>query len=107
MSDATSSQAKPPAQVTPPETPHAASALALQVGVVIVAALYFAREVLIPVTLAILLSFILAPLVALLRRAHLPRVPAVLLAAWAASSARRSPSLRPTSRSMRRPSRRK
>ncbi len=80
MSDATSSQAKPPAQVIPPGSPHAASALALQVGVVIIAALYFAKEVLIPVTLAILLSFILAPLVALLRRVHLGRVPAVLLA---------------------------
>jgi len=80
MSDATSSQAKPPAQAVPPASPHAASALALQVGVVIVAALYLAKEVLIPVTLAILLSFILAPLVALLRRVHLGRVPAVLLA---------------------------
>ncbi len=78
MSDATSSQAKPPAQVIPPGSPHAASALALQVGVVTIAALYFAKEVLIPVTLAILLSFILAPLVALLRRVHLGR--AVLLA---------------------------
>ncbi len=73
-------QAKPPAQVTPPDTPNAASALALQVGVVVVAALYFAKEVLIPITLAILLSFILAPAVALLRRIGLGRVPAVLLA---------------------------
>jgi predicted PurR-regulated permease PerM len=80
MSDATSSQAKPTAQVIPPGSPHAASALALQVGVVIVAALYLAKEVLIPVTLAILLSFILAPLMGLLRRMHLGRVPAVLLA---------------------------
>ena len=79
MSDA-NLKVKPAASVTPPEAPHAASALALQVGVVVVAALYFAKEVLIPVTLAILLSFILAPLVALLRRAHMGRVPAVLLA---------------------------
>ena len=54
--------------------------LSLQVGVVVVAALYFGREVLIPITLAVLLSFILAPAVALLRRVRVPRVPAVLLA---------------------------
>ncbi|MGI4944226.1 MAG: AI-2E family transporter [Janthinobacterium lividum] len=80
MSESAAVQAKPPAQVTPPDAPHAASALALQVGVVVVAALYFAKEVLIPITLAILLSFILAPAVALLRRIGLGRVPAVLLA---------------------------
>ncbi len=80
MSESAATQAKPPAKVTPPDAPHAASALALQVGVVVVAALYFAKEVLIPITLAILLSFILAPAVALLRRIGLGRVPAVLLA---------------------------
>ena len=52
----------------------------LQVGVVVVAALYFGREVLIPITLAMLLSFILAPVVEILRRIQVPRVPAVLLA---------------------------
>jgi predicted PurR-regulated permease PerM len=41
--------------------------LTLQVAVVAVAALYFAREVLIPVTIAVLLSFLLAPLANLLR----------------------------------------
>ena len=80
MSDAAASKAKPAAETTPPAAPHSASVLALQVGVVVIAALYFAKEVLIPITLAILLSFILAPLVALLRRTHLPRVLAVLLA---------------------------
>jgi predicted PurR-regulated permease PerM len=49
-------------------------------GVIVVAALYLAREVLIPITLAILLSFVLGPVVSLFRRLHLPRVPAVLLA---------------------------
>ena len=53
--------------------------LALHVGVVVVAGMYFAREVLIPITLAVLLSFILAPVVRWLRYV-LPRVPAVLLA---------------------------
>ena len=46
---------------------------------VVVTALYLAREVLVPITLAVLLSFVLAPLVALLRRLYVPRVAAVLL----------------------------
>ena len=54
--------------------------LTLAVAVVVIAALFLAREVLIPVTLAVLLSFVLAPLVDLLRRAHLPRIPAALIA---------------------------
>ena len=52
----------------------------LVVGVVVIAGLYLAREVLIPITLAVLLSFVLAPLVMLLRRVGLPRVPAVVSA---------------------------
>jgi predicted PurR-regulated permease PerM len=52
----------------------------IALGVVVVAALYLAREVLIPITLAILLSFVLGPVVSLFRRLQLPRVPAVLLA---------------------------
>jgi predicted PurR-regulated permease PerM len=47
---------------------------------VTVAALYFGREVLVPLALAILLSFLLAPLVLLLRRVQLGRVPSVLVA---------------------------
>ncbi len=49
-------------------------------AVVIVASLSIARDVLIPITLAVLLSFVLAPLVNLLRRFWLGRVPAVMLA---------------------------
>jgi predicted PurR-regulated permease PerM len=44
-----------------------------------VAALYFARSVLIPVVLAILLAFVLNPLVAALQRRGVPRVLAVTL----------------------------
>ena len=80
MPDASFPPSRPAAQITPPAASDFAKALALQVGVVVVAALYFAREVLIPVTLAILLAFILAPAVALLRRIGLSRMPAVLLA---------------------------
>ena len=68
-----------PAQVTPPETPSPAGLMGLAVGVVVVAALYFAQEVLVPITLAVLLSFVLAPLVDLLRRIRTPRLVAVLL----------------------------
>ena len=57
-----------------------ASILALQTGLAVIAALYVAREVIVPVTLAILLSFVLTPLVDLLRAAKLGRVPSVLLA---------------------------
>jgi predicted PurR-regulated permease PerM len=74
----------PRAEVAPAETPGLAGLLALAVGVVVVAALYLAREVLIPVTLAILLSFALAPLADLLRRIGLGRVPSAILAALAA-----------------------
>ncbi len=69
-----------PVQVTPAETPSLTGLLTLAVGVVVVAGLYLGRTVLIPITLAVLLSFVLAPLVNLLRQIHLPRVPAVLLA---------------------------
>jgi predicted PurR-regulated permease PerM len=44
-----------------------------------VGALYFARDVLIPLALAVLLSFLLTPLVVRLERAGLHRVPAVLI----------------------------
>src|SRR5665213_2104221 len=50
----------------------------LAVGVVLVAALYFGREVFIPLALAILLSFALGPAVLLLRHWHVNRVLAVL-----------------------------
>ena len=52
----------------------------LAIAVVVVTTLYVARELLIPVALAILLSFILAPLVVRLRRFWLGRTGAVLVA---------------------------
>lgn len=65
-------------------SPALTSILSLQVGAVIVVALYLAREVLIPITVAILLSFVLSPLVDLLRRIRLGRVPSVLISVLAA-----------------------
>jgi predicted PurR-regulated permease PerM/methylmalonyl-CoA mutase cobalamin-binding subunit len=47
-------------------------------AVVVIAALYWAQEVLIPVALAILLTFLLAPIVHYVERRRVPRVPAVL-----------------------------
>lgn len=58
----------------------ASTILSLQIGVIIVAALYFAREVLVPITVAVLLSFVLSPLVKFLRRLRLGRIPSVLIA---------------------------
>jgi predicted PurR-regulated permease PerM len=47
-------------------------------GGVVVAALYFTREILVPIALAVLLSFVLSPLVRFLQRLSLPRSLAVL-----------------------------
>ena len=52
----------------------------------IVATLYFGREILVPIALAILLSFVLAPLVGVLQRIRVPRglaVVSVVVAAFA------------------------
>ena len=49
------------------------------VAAIIIGALYVGRDVFIPVALAILLSFALAPLARLLQRAHIPRIPSVIV----------------------------
>jgi len=51
---------------------------ALNAAAVIVAALYFGRELLVPLVLALLLAFVLAPGVGLLQRARVPHAAAVL-----------------------------
>jgi predicted PurR-regulated permease PerM len=51
---------------------------------IIVATLYFGREIFVPVALAILLSFVLAPLVGLLQRLRVPRGLSVVIAVVAA-----------------------
>ena len=59
----------------------AASRLLTLVGIVVViAGLYFGRQVLIPMALAVVLAFLLTPLVGLLEKSHLGRVPSVLAA---------------------------
>ncbi len=51
----------------------------LFVGIIAIAALYFGREVFVPMALALLLSFALGPAVLLLRRWHVNRVLAVIV----------------------------
>jgi len=62
-----------------PITP-AVAASNLFIGLAIMAVLYFGRELFVPVVLAVLLSFVLAPLVRLLRRWYAGRVGGVLAA---------------------------
>ena len=62
-------------------------AFVLWCAVVAIAALYFAKEVLLPVALAILLSFLLAPLVTRLEKWGSRRIPAVLVVVAVAFSA--------------------
>ncbi len=50
------------------------------IAAIVTSGLYVGRSVLVPITLAILLSFLLAPIVAAFRRARLGRTPAVVLA---------------------------
>jgi predicted PurR-regulated permease PerM len=56
----------------------------LIVGVVVVAVLYLTREILVPIVLAVLLSFVLAPLVRFLQGLKVPRSVAVMSAVTAA-----------------------
>ena len=57
------------------------SAWMLGATAVVVAALYLAKGVLVPLTLAVLLSFLLSPVCDWLERRRLGRIPAVLLTA--------------------------
>jgi len=70
-----------PRTVIPAGEVTAASRLLTLVGIVVViAGLYFGRQVLIPLALAVVLAFLLTPLVALLEKGHFGRVPSVLAA---------------------------
>ncbi|HEY3599300.1 MAG TPA: AI-2E family transporter [Paraburkholderia sp.] len=71
---------RPPNRVYPPGTPGLHGLTSVMTTVVVVCGLYFGREVLIPITLAVLLSFLLAPLVGLLRRLHFGQLPSIFVA---------------------------
>ena len=73
------SDSTPPPGLPPAGAPSLSTLTGVVVGVVVVVALYFGRVVLMPVTLAMLLSFLLTPVVELLRRLRLGRVLSVLL----------------------------
>ncbi|HZH10764.1 MAG TPA: AI-2E family transporter [Microvirga sp.] len=70
----------PEAEVQPPGVPGLSGLLTLAVCVVVLAALYVGKEVFLPVVLAILLAFVLAPFVDVMRKWHLGRVPSVIIA---------------------------
>jgi predicted PurR-regulated permease PerM len=72
------SEQVPPAAVAPAQTPGTSGLITLGVAVIVVAALYVGRDIFVPLVLATLLSFVLAPLVNQLRRLHLGRIPAVV-----------------------------
>jgi predicted PurR-regulated permease PerM len=73
--------ARPAARIQAPPAAFGIDGLiALAVGVTVVACLYFASAVLIPITLAILLSFLVAPLVDSLARFRLGHVASVFAA---------------------------
>ncbi|MGO4388999.1 AI-2E family transporter [Microvirga sp. 2YAF29] len=78
------SQAPVPApsenEIEPPGVPGLSGLLTLAVGVVVLSALYVGQEVFLPVVMAILLAFVLAPFVDLMRRWHLGRVPSIIIA---------------------------
>ncbi|WP_118181089.1 AI-2E family transporter [Paraburkholderia phosphatilytica] len=71
---------RPPNRVYPPGTPTMHGLTSIITAGVVVSGLYFAREVLIPITLAVLLSFLLAPLVSFLRRLHFGQLPSIFVA---------------------------
>ena len=61
-----------------PALPPSAGLGPLGVAALLIAALYVGREVFVPVALAILLSFVLAPAIRLLQRVRIPRAIAVV-----------------------------
>ena len=69
-----------PSQIAAKGTLGLRAPIGIEVAAIVVAALYFGREVLVPVTLAMLLSFVLSPLVELMRRLWLGRILSVVLA---------------------------
>ncbi|UAK25634.1 AI-2E family transporter [Sphingomonas nostoxanthinifaciens] len=72
------------AQIAGSSAPELKSLLGIAVGTLVIAALYFGKEVLIPITLAVMLSFVLSPVVNFLQRLRLWRAPAVILTVLAA-----------------------
>ena len=70
-------------RVFPPSPPTLHVLASVIIGVAVVCGLYFGRAVLIPITLSVLMSFLLAPLVTMLRRLHLGAYLSIFLAVFA------------------------
>ena len=66
-------------EVTPPGVPSVTGLMTLAVGVVVLGALYLGRDIFLPIVLSVLLAFVIAPFVDLLRRWRVPRVPAAIV----------------------------
>jgi predicted PurR-regulated permease PerM len=85
--NAASARATPELVVTPPDILDLVPALppelrlltGLLTAAVIIAGLYFGRDIVVPLALALLLAFVLEPLVGGLRRLGLARAPAVIV----------------------------
>jgi predicted PurR-regulated permease PerM len=60
-------------------TERFATLLSVALILIVVAVLYFMRDIFVPLALALLFSFLLAPLVTRFERWHIPRIPAVLI----------------------------
>jgi predicted PurR-regulated permease PerM len=71
----------------PAASPELRTLVAIAMGAIVVATLYIAQDVLIPITLAVMLSFVLSPLVDLLGRLGLWRAAAVALSVLVALGA--------------------
>ncbi len=89
-----SSRAEPPSEAFAALIPEIRLLVGLTSAAVIIAALYFGREILIPLALALLLGFVLYPLVAWIKRLGLPLLAAVTvvvslsLGAWCCPASR-------------------
>jgi predicted PurR-regulated permease PerM len=73
-------------QIKATAAPELKTLASVAVGTLAIAALYFGQDVLIPITLAVMLSFVLSPVVNILQRFRLWRAPAVILTVLAALS---------------------
>jgi len=69
----------PRALLSTKDVPSGSRLLTLVGIVVVIASLYFGRQVLIPLALAVVLAFLLTPIVGLVERCRLGRVPSVLV----------------------------
>jgi predicted PurR-regulated permease PerM len=86
MKEAVAQRRLPEHEVPPAETPTLSSLLTLAVGVVVIAALYIGRDIFLPIVIAVLLAFVLAPFVDLMRRWRVGRMLSVVVAVLVALS---------------------